>query len=148
MVSAVSRSSSSRPRGILRWVERCCPSAAQTRRSETCMTSLTCSIQARRRAGLRSFPGGLLQNELVQCEVRDRLAQTGVLRLELLQAFDLVGLQPAELLPPPIIGNLAHPDLADGVGNVLSLRDKDIDLPQLRDDLFRLMLLPRHFGPP
>ena len=33
------------------------PSAAQARRSETSMTSLICSIQARRRAGLRSFPG-------------------------------------------------------------------------------------------
>ena len=57
MVSAVSRSSSSRPRGTLRCVERCCPSAAQARRSETCMTAWICSIQARRRAGLRSFPG-------------------------------------------------------------------------------------------
>src|SRR3954451_11880362 len=76
--------------------------------------------------------------------VRSEIALRRVLRLELLQAFDLVGLQPAELLPPPIIGNLAHPDLANGVGNVLSLRDKNIDLPQLRDDLFRLMVLPRH----
>jgi hypothetical protein len=41
----------------LRCVERCCPSAAQARRSETCMTAWICSIQARRRAGLRSFPG-------------------------------------------------------------------------------------------
>src|SRR3954468_7779129 len=31
-------------------------SAAQARRSETCMTDWICSIQARRRAGLRSFP--------------------------------------------------------------------------------------------
>src|SRR6188472_226986 len=43
-------------RGTLRCVERCCPSAAQARRSETCMTAWICSIQARRRAGLRSFP--------------------------------------------------------------------------------------------
>jgi hypothetical protein len=65
------------------------------------MTSLTCSIQARRRAGLRT--GGLLQNELVQRQVGDRLAQTGILRLQLLQALDLLGLQPAVLLPPPIL---------------------------------------------
>src|SRR3954447_570282 len=38
-------------------LRRCCPSAAQARRSETCMTAWICSIQARRRAGLRSFPG-------------------------------------------------------------------------------------------
>src|SRR5262249_8051043 len=57
IISAVRRSSSSRPRGTLRCVERCCPSAAQARRSETCSCARTCSMQARRRAGLRSFPG-------------------------------------------------------------------------------------------
>ena len=55
-LDTVRRSSSSRPRGTLRWVERCCPSAAQARRSETCSCARTCSMQARRRAGLRSFP--------------------------------------------------------------------------------------------
>src|SRR5262245_1414426 len=55
-MSAVRRCSSSRPRGSLRCVERCCPSAAQARRSETCSCARTCSMQARRRAGLRSFP--------------------------------------------------------------------------------------------
>src|SRR5262245_28425997 len=43
-------------RGTLRCVERCCPSAAQARRSETCSCARTCSMQARRRAGLRTFP--------------------------------------------------------------------------------------------
>ena len=33
------------------------PRPVDTRRSETCMTAWICSIQARRRAGLRSFPG-------------------------------------------------------------------------------------------
>src|SRR5680860_792978 len=46
-----------RARETLRCVERCCPSAAQARRSETCRSCRTCSIQARRRGGLRSFPG-------------------------------------------------------------------------------------------
>src|SRR5262245_26726047 len=41
IISAVRRSSSSRPRGILRCVERCCPSAAQARRSETCSCAPT-----------------------------------------------------------------------------------------------------------
>jgi hypothetical protein len=41
---------------ILRCFERRCPSAAQARRSETCSCARTCSMQARRRAGLRSFP--------------------------------------------------------------------------------------------
>jgi hypothetical protein len=55
-MSAVSLSSSSRPRGAWRCAERCWPSAAQTRRSETGKTRRTCSTQARRRAGPRSFP--------------------------------------------------------------------------------------------
>ena len=54
---ALSRSSSSRPRGTLRCVERCWPSAAQARRSDTPSSRRTCSMQTRRRAGLRSFPG-------------------------------------------------------------------------------------------
>ena len=55
-ISAVRRCSSSRPRGTLRCVERCSPSAKQARRSETCSCARTCSMQRRRRAGLRSFP--------------------------------------------------------------------------------------------
>jgi hypothetical protein len=41
--------------GTLRCVERCCPSAAQARRSETCSCARTCSMQARRRAGLNAL---------------------------------------------------------------------------------------------
>src|SRR3954449_12550238 len=148
MVSAVSRSSSSRPRGTLRCVERCCPSAAQARRSETCMTAWICSIQARRRAGLEVSPGSLLQNELVQGQVGDCPAQTTIFLLELLQALHLVGLEPTVLLTPPIIGDLAHADLADRVSDVLALRDQNVDLPQLRDDLFRRVSLLRHCSPP
>src|SRR5215472_9486675 len=40
-ISAVSRSSSSRPPGTFRWVERYCPSAAQARRSDTASTDRT-----------------------------------------------------------------------------------------------------------
>src|SRR5262249_47375059 len=57
-------------------------------------------------------------------------------------------LQPAKLLAPPIIRHLAHPDLADCVHHVLALRDQNIDLPQLRNDLFRLVSLPCHCSPP
>ena len=113
IISAVRRRSSSRPRGTLRCVERGCPSAAQARRLETCNCARTCSMQARRRAGLEVSPSGLLQNELVQCQIRDRLAQSAVLELKILQALHLLGLQPAKLLAPPIIRHLAHPDLAD-----------------------------------
>src|SRR5262249_36182351 len=65
-----------------------------------------------------------------------------------LQALHLLGFQPAELLAPPIIRHLTHPDLADCIHHVLALRDQNIDLPQLRDDLFRLVSLPCHCSPP
>src|SRR5262249_13267028 len=50
--------------------------------------------------------------------------------------------------PRRLIRHLAHPDLANGVHHVLALRDQNIDLPQLRDDLFRLVSLPCHSSPP
>jgi hypothetical protein len=40
------------PRRLAALVERCCPSALQVRRSQTFRLSMTCSTQARRRAGL------------------------------------------------------------------------------------------------
>src|SRR5215468_4796495 len=94
--------------------------------------------------GLEVSPGGLLQNELVQRQIGNRLAQPAVLELKVLQALHLLGLQPAELLAPPIIRHLAHPDLADGVHHVLALRDQNIDLPQLGNDLFWFVSLPCH----
>src|SRR5262249_13228448 len=98
--------------------------------------------------GLEVSPGGLLQNELVQRQIRDGLAQPAVLELKVLQALHLLALQPAELLAPPIIRHLAHADLADCIHHRLALRDQNIDLPQLRDDLFRLVSLPCHCTPP
>src|SRR5215831_9172907 len=53
----------------------------------------------------------------------NRLAQPAVLELKVLQALHLLGLQPAELLAPPIIRHLAHPDLADCVHHALALRE-------------------------
>ena len=54
MMSAVSASSSARPWGTLRCVERCCPRTRQARRSETWSFRLACSMQRRRRAGLET----------------------------------------------------------------------------------------------
>jgi hypothetical protein len=41
-----------------------------------------------------------------------------------------------------------RPDRSDRIGHRFALRCQDIDLSQLRNDLFRLVVLPRHFGPP
>ena len=93
-------------------------------------------------------PGGLLHDQLVQRQIRDRPPQTAIFNLEILQPLDLSGLQPAELSTPPIVADLADPDLADRIDNAVTLRHQHINLAQLRDDLFRLLALPWHIGPP
>src|SRR5262249_49765801 len=98
--------------------------------------------------GLEVSPSSLLQNQLIQRQIRNRLAQPAVLELKVLQPLHLLDLQPTELLAPPIIRHLAHADLADCVHHVLALRDQNIYLPQLGDDLFRLVSLPCHCSPP
>src|SRR6185503_3200312 len=70
--------------------------------------------------GLEVSPGGLLQNELVQRQIRDGLAQPAVLELKVLQTLHLLALQPTELLAPPIMRHLAHLDLADCDQQVLA----------------------------
>src|SRR5260370_38951073 len=139
--------------------------AAKYRARKNCRTALICGCGGQGPAQLRALlrvrrperiyarglevsPGSLLQNELVQRQIRDRLAQPAVLELKVLQALHLLALQPTELLAPPIIRHLAHPDLADCVHHVLALRDQNIDLPQLRNALFRLVSLPCHCSPP
>ena len=57
IMSATRRSSSSRPQGIRRWVERCCPSTRQARRSEIPSRPRTWLMHWRRREGPKSFPG-------------------------------------------------------------------------------------------
>src|SRR5215204_1270444 len=147
-MSALSRSSSSRPCGTLRCVERCWPSAAQARRSDTPSSRRTCSMQTRRRAGLEVSPGCLLQNQLVQRQVGNRSAQPRVLSLESLQSLDLVALEPAKLLAPAVVRNLRNPNRAYRLGNALPLRHQHIHLAQLRNNLLGLVSLPRHRGPP
>jgi hypothetical protein len=90
-MSAVSRSSSSRPRGTRRCVERCCPSARQTRRSDSFRVDRTCSMQARRRAGLTSFPKRPPSRSACPGQIGHRASEPGILRLQILQALDVLG---------------------------------------------------------
>src|ERR1039458_3722320 len=75
----------------------------------------------RRMRGSVVSPGGLLQNEFVECQIRDCPAKPGVLCLKILQPLHLLGLEPSELLAPAIVRNLAYADLADCIGNALAL---------------------------
>src|SRR5262249_10170700 len=53
--------------------------------------------------GLEVSPSSLLQNELIQRQIGNHLAQPAVLELKVLQALHLLDLQPTELLAPAII---------------------------------------------
>lgn len=93
-MSAVSRASSSAPRGAFCFVDLSCPNIAQAFPSDTPSSRTRCSTQTRRRAGLTTFPTHFFQDRLLQRQVRHRLAQPRVSTLELLQPLRLVELQP------------------------------------------------------
>ena len=84
---------------------------------------------ATRRAS-KVAPAELLQNQLVQRRIRDRLRRQRV-RLKLLEAFDLLSFQhPKSSRPPEWSVTYAHADLTVRISNLLpSLSDQRIDLP-------------------
>src|SRR5215467_8674345 len=95
------------------------PHRRDARRYAAALAPAQCRLGDAR--GLEVSPNSLLQNELIQRQIGNRLAQSAVLELKVLQALHLLGLQPAKLLAPPIIRHLAHPDLADCVRHGLPL---------------------------
>src|SRR3954452_16550962 len=130
--------------GSLRCVERCWPRTWQARLSGTPSSAITCSTQARRRAGLEVSLGSLGQNELVESEIRDRPSEPGILRLELLQPLHLIALQTAILGAPAIVGDFRHPDRSDRLRHRPTLRRQHIHLAQLGDNLLSAVSLSRH----
>src|SRR4029453_10732442 len=81
----------------------------------------------------------------VQPETKPTILRLHVLPvLQVLQPLPLMGFQPAELLAPAVLRHLGHADRADRVGHALALRGQNLNLPQLRDNLFRLVSLPSH----
>lgn len=92
-------------------------------------------MQARRRAGFTNFRRGLLQNQLVERQIRDRAAKAGILGLQLLHPLDPIRLQVAELPASAVLTHLCHANRADRVGNGLTLRNQRIEVLQLRDDI-------------
>jgi len=148
MMSAVSRSSSSRPE-----YAAASNDAVRARGKPGARTLSTRIEHGRCRLGdargLEVSPCGLGQDHLVQGQIGNGAAQPGVLRLQLLlHPLHLIRLQPAELLAPAIVSHLGHADRSHGVSNRLSLRSQHISLSQLGDDLLRLMTLSWHCDPP
>ncbi len=102
---------------------------------------------ARRRSGLRSFPGNLLQRGLLQLRVGQQPLQCEVLPLEVLQPLRVVRLQPAELVAPPVVRRLGHPQLPAHRRYILALGQKPVRGRQLPHHLLRAVPLPRRHDP-
>ena len=93
-----------------------------------------------------SSPSRLLQNQLVQRQIGNRLAQPLVLDLQVLHPPNLIRLQPAELLAPTVVRHLGHTEGADHIADALALRDQHVRLPQLGDHILRLVPLRSHLS--
>lgn len=62
--------------------------------------------------GLKVSLRQLLQRGLFQLRLGQQPLQRGVLLLEFLESFRVVGFQPTVLVPPPVVRLLAHAELA------------------------------------
>jgi hypothetical protein len=94
--------------------------------------------------GLEVSLGGLFQDQLVQGQIRNRLAETLVLLLQTLQLLHLIRTHAAVLATPAIIGLLYNANLADRVQTGHALTHKNLDLAKLGDDFFRCGTLLAH----
>ena len=91
--------------------------------------------------------GRLLQDRVVEHRLGQELLQPGVLSLEPLQPPRLVHLHPGVFLAPAVVGRALR-SLAYGTpGASRALRQLNVRLPQLGDDLFDRVALPTHLKP-
>ena len=87
-------------------------------------------MQARRRAGLSSFPVcSLLQDQLVEPQIRDSPSQLFILLLESLQFFQLIYAHPAILLAPAVVGLFNYSDLPNRIQTRHALPHQNLNLP-------------------
>jgi len=91
-------------------------------------------------AGRPTFFSDVLQDRLVQAELRDQLLEPRVLLLQLLELAHLVGLHPRVLLLPAIERLLRNADLPNQVGH----RHPKLGLFEHGDDLLDRKLLAFH----
>ena len=81
--------------------------------------------------------GEVLEHGLLQLGLRQKLLEPGILLLQLSQPSGFLGLHPAVLLPPAVVGRLRHLDDAADVGDGLALGDQLLGGLELADDLLR-----------
>ena len=101
--------------------------------------------------GLEVCLRGLLQHQLLQCQVRHRPAQSRILPLKILQATSLIRLQAAVLTPPSIVALLRYPDLATDLANRATLREPHIRFTQVLAEFqvvsYWTAVIMRHWSP-
>ena len=98
--------------------------------------------------GLEVSPCGLRQDQLVQGQVRYCPPQTFILFLETFEFLHLIPAHAAIQLPPAVVRLLDNTDLSDRIDTRHTLTDENLNLPQFRDNLFRLMPLVPISDPP
>ena len=86
-------------------------------------------MQAPDGRGSKVSPRGFLQNELIQGQVRDGLAQPLFLLLEPFEFLRLVGSHPAIFLAPAVAGLFGNANFMDCIHPLDPLTDKHINLP-------------------
>ena len=87
--------------------------------------------------------GNLPECGLVQLRVGQQPRERGVLPLQVLEPFGVVGVRPAEPVAPPVVRLLGDLQLTADVSDVRTLVQHPISGRQLAHDLLRRVLLPR-----
>nr|WP_255440981.1 hypothetical protein [Synechococcus sp. HK01-R] len=83
-------------------------------------------------------------NGILQLCLRQQLLEASVLLLELGQPPGHLGLHPAVLLPPAVVGRLRHLDEAANLDDGLALGDQLLGGLELADDLLHRVPGPFH----
>ena len=137
--NSVLSASSPRPRaGRRRCVERCWPVTRHARRSDNSRRSCNMQTASRRRDGLTQFPpGDLLERVDLEFLVGDDPLQPRVLALQLAQPFGVVGLHPAVLVAPAVVGRSEISTRLAASAIVCPSSEQPLHLPQLAHNLLR-----------
>lgn len=126
--------------GTLRCVERCCPRTRHARRSDTLNFAMTCSTQARRRAGQVSFPKLPLSESASQASDPTRPCEAA---RSPAPAPSVASLDPTSArrtrLSPAVIVKRRHLNCPDRFRHRPALRHQHVNLPELGNDLLRLV---------
>ena len=83
-------------------------------------------------------------NSVVQSLIGDDALELRVLALELLEALHLLAFHAAELVPPAVVGRIAHFELASDVCDRNALCERHVGVAELANDLFGCVSFTGH----